>query len=277
MAAGANTILLVVQVAGAIAFGSLALLADSVHQASDVVSLILAVFIAGLVARPASARFTYGFGRADALGGLTHAVLLLGGSVLVVVEAIRRLGSEPEVDGVGVVVLAAVGLVINGASAAWLHGGPASSLNVEGAVLHLVADALGSLIVLVGGVLVVATDADWIDPVASLFVAALIVWSAVRLFRSSLHSLMDAVPEGVSIDELRQVLLDDPLVTDAHHLHVRTLDGSSLVFTAHVQIDTDELHEAQLVTRRLTEALSAEGVGHVTLQAECHPCESPDH
>lgn len=276
VAAGANTVLLVVQVVGAIAFGSLALLADSVHQASDVVSLFLAVGIAAVVARPASRRYTFGFGRADALGGLAHAVLLVLGAVVVFVEAVRRLGGDHHVDGMGVVVLAAVGLLINAGSARWLHMGHGGSLNIDGAVLHLVADALGSLVVLIGGVLIVLTDADWVDSIASLAVTALIVRSAVRLARSSLHVLLDGVPAGLDLDSLRAVLMADPLVNDAHHLHVRALDGETLSLTGHVQIATDQLHDAQRVTRRLTEALADHGIDHVTLQAECHPCEEPD-
>lgn len=276
VAAGANSVLLVVQVVGAIAFGSLALLADSVHQASDVVSLFLAVGIATLIARPASTRYTFGLRRADALGGLAHAALLGGGAVLVVVEAVRRLDGDHHVDGLGVVVLAAVGLLINGFSARWLHAGHGHSLNVEGAVLHLVADALGSLVVLIGGAIVVFTDADWVDPLASLVVTALIVWSAWRLARSSLHVLLDGVPAGVDLDDLRALLVADPMVSDVHHLHVRSLDGDTLSLTGHVQVDTDQLHDAQAVTHRLTEALAEEGIAHVTLQAECHPCEEPD-
>lgn len=276
VAAAANTVLLVVQVVGAIAFGSLALLADSVHQASDVVSLVMAVGIAVLVARPASDRYTFGFGRADALGGLAHAVLLTFGAALVVVEAVRRLDGDHHVDGGGVIVLALVGLIINGASARWLHAGHGHSLNVEGAVLHLVADALGSLVVLVGGVVVVTTDADWVDPVASLVVTGLILWSAGRLGRTSLRVLLDGVPPGLDVDDLREVLLADPLVSDAHHLHVRTLDGATLSFTGHVRVETDQLHDAQQVTLRLTEALADRGIAHVTLQAECHPCDEPD-
>lgn len=276
IAAGANSVLLVVQVIGAVAFGSLALLADSVHQASDVVSLVLAVGIASLVARPSSLRYTFGLGRADALGGLAHAALLAGGAVLVVVEAIRRFDGDHHVDGFGVVVLATVGLLINGLSARWLHAGHGHSLNVEGAVLHLVSDALGSLVVLLGGVAVMFSDADWVDPAASLVVAALIVWSALRLTRSSLHILLDGVPAGIDIDEIRRLMIDDPLVTDAHHIHVRALDGDTLSLTGHVRIETDQLHDAQVVTRRLTAALADQGIGHVTLQAECHPCEGPD-
>lgn len=264
------------QVVGAVAFGSLALLADSVHQASDVVSLFLAVGIAAVVARPATRRFTFGFGRADALGGLVHAALLLGGALWIVVEAIRRVDGDHRVDGLGVVVLATAGLVINGLSARWLHGGHGHSLNVDGAVLHLVADALGSLVVLIGGALVLFTEADWVDPVASLVVTVLIVWSAVRLGRASLHVLMDGVPAGLDLDELRGLLMADPLVSDAHHLHVRSLDGDTLSLTGHVRVETDELHEAQTVTRRLTDALAERGIAHVTLQAECHPCAEPD-
>ncbi len=276
VAAGANTILLVVQVIGALAFGSLALLADSVHQASDVVSLFLAVGIATLIARPASNRYTFGLRRADALGGLAHAVLLSGGAVLVVVEAIRRLGGDHHVDGLGVVVLASAGLLINGFSARWLHAGHGHSLNVEGAVLHLVADALGSLVVLISGALVLLTDADWVDPVASVVVTAIIVWSAWRLARTSLHVLLDGVPAGVDLEELHALMVADPLVSEVHHLHVRSLDGETLSLTGHVLVEADELHEAQLVTSRLSTALGERGIDHVTLQAECHPCEAPD-
>lgn len=276
LAAGANSVLLVVQVVGALAFGSLALLADSVHQASDVVSLFLAVGIAGLVARPSSPRYTFGLGRADALGGLAHAVLLGAGAVLVVVEAVRRLDGDRHVDGLGVVVLASVGLLVNGLSARWLHAGHGHSLNVEGAVLHLVADALGSLVVLVSGAVLLFTDAEWIDPVASLVVVALIVWSAGRLARASLHVLLDGVPPGVDLERLRSVMVADPLVSDVHHLHVRALDGDTLSLTGHVRVDTDQLHDAQRVTDRLTDALAHEGIAHVTLQAECHPCDEPD-
>jgi cobalt-zinc-cadmium efflux system protein len=276
VAAGANTLLLGVQVVGAIAFGSIALLADSIHQASDVVSLFLAVGIAVVVARPASGQFTFGFRRADALGGLAHAALLLAGAVWIVIEAVRRLDGDHEVEGLGVVALALAGLAVNGFSARWLHAGHGHSLNVEGAVLHLVADAMGSLVVLIGGVLVLATGADWVDAAASLVVTAIIVWSAVRLGRTSLHVLMDGIPRGVDLDGLRDLMLADPLVTDAHHLHVRTLDGDTLSLTGHVQVDTEEFHEAQVVTQRLTTALAERGIAHVTLQAECHPCEGPD-
>ncbi|GJM37420.1 MAG: zinc transporter ZitB [Acidimicrobiales bacterium] len=276
VAAGANTVLLVVQVVGAIAFGSIALLADSIHQGSDVVSLFLAVGIAAVVARPPSGRFTFGFRRADALGGLLHCVLLLAGAVWIVIEAIRRFDGDHEVEGLGVVVLALVGLAVNGFSARWLHMGHGHSLNVEGAVLHLAADAAGSLVVLIGGVLVLTTGADWVDPAASLVVTVLIVWSALRLGATSLRVLMDAVPEGVDMVGLRTLMLDDPLVTDAHHLHVRTLDGDTVSLTAHVQVDTEDLHEAQVVTERLSIALGERGIDHVTLQAECHPCEGED-
>ncbi len=274
-AASANTVLLVVQIVGAIAFGSLALLADSVHQASDVASLLMAVGIAAIVSRPASGRYTFGFGRADALGGLAHALILLAGALLILVEAIARFGDEVAVDGGGVAILAGVGVVINAGSARWLHSAGGHSLNMQGAVLHLVADTLGSVVVLVSGLLIVVTDANWIDPAASILVAVLIVMSAARLLAIATRVLLDGVPAGVDLTALRELLLDDELVVDAHHLHVRSLDGDALSLTAHVVIETDQLHEAQLVTGRLTNVLFDEGIGHVTLQAECHPCEEP--
>lgn len=275
VALGANAVLLVAQVAGALAFGSLALLADSVHQASDVVSLVLALVVAQVVARPASRRYTFGFGRADALGGLAHAVLLLAASGWIVVEGVERLTGDHDVDGAGVIVLALAGLAVNGFSARWLHRGHGTSLNVRGAALHLAADAAGSLVVLVSAVVVVITGVDRVDVAGSFVVAALIVWSALTLGWASVRVLLDAVPPGVDLDELRSVILADPMVSDAHHLHVRALTGDSLSLTAHVRVDTDQLHDAQEVTRRLTATLEGHGIDHVTLQAECHPCEEP--
>ena len=277
IAAVVNTVLLVAQVIGGYVFDSLALLADAVHQASDVVSLVLAVAIAGVTARPPTSRYTFGLGRADALGGLVHLALLLGGAMVVVVEAVRRFGSEPEVNGAGVVTLAVAGLLVNGLSARWLHGGHEHSLNVHGAVLHLMADALGSLVVLVGGIIIWTQGWDWVDPAGSLVVAAIIVWSAWTLGGKSLRVLMDGVPPEVDVGELTDVLLADPAVDDAHHLHVRVLTGSTLSLTAHVRVEADILHDAQLVTERLTEALATAGVSHVTLQVECHPCDGEDH
>lgn len=277
IAAVANTVLLVAQVIGGYVFDSLALLADAVHQASDVVSLVLAVAIAGVAARPPTSRYTFGLGRADALGGLVHVALLVGGAMVVVVEAVRRFGSEPEVNGAGVVTLAVAGLLVNGLSARWLHSGHEHSLNVHGAVLHLMADALGSLVVLVGGIIIWTQGWNWVDPAGSLVVAAIIVWSAWGLGRKSLRVLMDGVPPGVDVHELTDVLLADPAVDDAHHLHVRVLTGSTLSLTAHVRVEADTLHDAQLVTERLTGALAVAGVAHVTLQVECHPCDGEDH
>ncbi|RMH75579.1 MAG: cation transporter [Actinomyces sp.] len=271
----ANAVLLVAQVVGGLAFGSLSLLADSVHQASDVASLVLALVIAVVVARPPSARYTFGLGRADALGALGHAALLVLGALVVVAEAVRRLGSPPEVEAGGVIVLALVGLVVNAGSALWLHRGHRHSLNVRGAALHLAADALGSLVALVAGVAVALTGVDRVDAALAVVIAVVIVVSAVVLARAAAHVLLDGVPPGVSIEDLTAAIAADPDVLDVHHLHVRSLDGRTLSLTAHAVVDTDDLHRAQLVTERLAEVLQGEGIEHVTLQVECHACTPP--
>ena len=101
-------------------------------------------------------------------------------------------------------------------------------------------------------------------------------WSAWRLARASLHVLLYGVPAGVDLDQLRELLVADPMVSDVHHLHVRALDGDTLSLTGHVRVDTDQLHDAQRITHRLSEVLAGHGIAHVTLQAECHPCDEPD-
>jgi cobalt-zinc-cadmium efflux system protein len=272
---GANGILLVVQVAGAVAFGSLALLADSVHQLSDVVSLAVALVAFRLAARPRSASYTYGLRRAEVMGATVNAVLLLAAGVWIVFEAVRRLGEPHDIDGAGVIVLALVGLAVNGSSAWWLARVSGANLNLRGAMVHLLADAAGSVAVLASGVAVVVWDATWLDPVLSLAIAAMVIWQGFRLVGATTRIFLEGTPQGVAVDDLEDILRSDLEVDDVHHLHVWSLDSETVALTAHIVADPPSLHEAQELSHRLEHRLAGEGVDHVTLALECHSCEGP--
>ncbi len=275
VALGLNTVLLVVQVAGALTFGSLALLADSVHQLSDVISLIVAMVALGLSQRPNTSSYTYGLRRADVFGALINAVLLLAAAGWITVEAFRRIGEPHEIDGTGVIVLALVGLAVNAGSAWWVSRVAGESLNLRGAVIHLAADAAGSVAVLASGIAIVVWDATWVDPTMSLLIAALVLWQGFDILRKTAVILMEGTPHGVDLQKLETLITDQPGVEDVHHLHIWSLDSETQALTAHVVIGEESLHRAQVLANDLEELLENEGIHHSTLAVECHDCTVP--
>lgn len=272
-ALGANSVLLVVQVLGVLAFASLALAADAVHQGSDVLALTIAVVAIAVSRRAASGRYSYGLRRAEVMGALVNAVLLLAAAGWIVVEATRRIGDAPDVDGWGVAVVALAGLAVNGGSA-WLLGRTGDrSLNVQGAALHLLGDAAGSFGALVAGLSMVLWDAAWVDPAVSYLIAALLLWSGVGLIRRTTRILLEGAPGGIDVEGMSALMTAHEQVDDVHHLHVWAVDSTLVALSAHVVVAADTLHDAQIVAAELEARLAEQGVAHATLALECHPCE----
>ena len=275
-ALGANGALLVVQVLGVLAFSSLALAADAIHQGSDVLALTIAVGALAVSRRGASGRYSYGLRRAEVMGALLNAVLLAAAAGWIVVEASRRIGDAPDVDGWGVAAVALVGLAVNGGSA-WLLGRTGDrSVNVQGAALHLLGDAAGSLGALVAGLSVVLWDAAWVDPAVSYLIAALLIWSSVGLIRRTTRILLEGAPGGFNVDELSALMTAHEQVDDVHHVHLWAVDSTLVALSAHVVVAADTLHDAQIVATELEARLAEQGVAHATLALECHPCQDSE-
>jgi len=276
VALAANGVLLVVQVIGAVAFSSLALLADAGHQGSDVAALLIAVVAQAVATRPSSDNYTFGLRRAEVMGALLNAVMLLAVAVWVIVEASRRIGDPPDVSGWGVLVLGTAGLLVNGGCAWLLHRSADRSLNVRGAALHLTGDAAGSLGVVVAGLAVVLWSANWVDSAVSYLIAGLLLWTGTSLVRRTTRVLLEGAPPGMDVNELSALITADERVNGVHHLHVWSVDSTTVALSAHVEVAADSLHDAQLVATDLERQLALRGVDHATLALECHPCDS-DH
>lgn len=277
-ALSANAAFLVTQVVAGLLIGSLALLADSAHQATDVVALGVAIAGAHISARAGSASFTYGMRRAEVLGALVNGVLLLSTTVWVTVAAVGRIGEEPDVAGGWLVVVAAVGIGVNAGSAVWLHRTGASDLNTRAAVLHLFADALGSASALVAGVVILVFGVDEADTIAALVVAAIVLVSGLRLLGATVRVLLEAAPPGLDPALVEKELREDARVEEVHHLHLWALDSTTTAMTAHVVLETEDLHEATEIGAELREMLAERfGIDHATLSLECHPCDEPTH
>ena len=276
VALAANGVLLVVQVVGAVAFSSLALLADAGHQGSDVAALLIAVVAQAIAGRAPSDNYTFGLRRAEVMGALLNAVMLLAVAVWVVVEASRRIGDPPDVSGWGVLLLGMAGLLVNGGCAWLLHRSADRSLNVRGAALHLTGDAAGSVGVVVAGLAVVLWSADWVDSAVSYLIAGLLLWTGTGLVRRTTRVLLEGTPPGMDASELSALITADERVNGVHHLHVWSVDSTTVALSAHVEVAADSLHDAQLVATHLERQLALRGVDHATLALECHPCDS-DH
>ena len=247
---------------------SLALLADAGHNLSDVAGLVLAWggALAGRL-RP-DARHTYGWQRASILAAFLNALLLLVAMGSLAWEAIGRLGTPEATEGWTIIAVAGVGIVVNTATALLFMRGRKGDLNIRGAFLHMAADALVSLGVVLGGALYLWQGWAWIDPVMSLAIAVVIVAGTWGLFRQSLHMLFDGVPDQVDLAKVRQLLLGLSGVADVHDLHVWAMGTSQMALTAHLVVD-DAAARSDALLREAEHELHAQfEIRHATLQLE---------
>lgn len=246
---------------------SVALIADAGHNLSDVLGLAVAWIAAGLAKRPPSARFTYGLRGSSILAALFNAVFLLVAIGALSWEAVRRLAAPEPVAGGTVMVVAAIGLVLN-AFTAWLFaGGRHGDLNVRGAYLHMAADAAVSAGVVVAGLVILLTGWLWLDPVVSLAINAVIVWGTWSLLRDSVALSLAAVPPGIEIAAVRRCLAETPEVEALHDLHVWPMSTTETALTAHLVMPNGHPGDAALM--RLADTVRTRfGIGHVTLQVE---------
>ena len=247
--------------------GSLALLADAGHNLSDVLSLVLAWGAAVLAKRAPTSRRTYGLRKATILASLANAVLLLVAVGAIASEAIRRFSDPAEVSAGPVIAVAAIGVVINTATALLFMRGRHDDLNIRGAFLHMAGDAGVSLAVVLGAVVMIYTGLSWIDPALSLLIVAVIVLGTWGLLRDSVDLALDSVPAGIDPAAVRAWLANLPGVADVHDLHIWAMSTTETALTAHVtrpaNDDGDDfLHSAgEGLAKRF-------GIGHVTLQVE---------
>ncbi|MCG2624604.1 cation diffusion facilitator family transporter [Arthrobacter sp. I2-34] len=261
----------VVQVAGAFLSGSLALLADAGHMLSDAAGVGIALLAAWIATRPASARRTYGYQRAEVLAALANAVLLAVIAVVVFLEALRRFNHVPEIQ-TGTMLLAAVlGAVANLACLLILRKGQAESLNVRGAYLEVLGDLLGSLAVIAAAVVIAVTGFRQADAIASVLIALMILPRVWGLLREVVNVLLEATPRDVEVQSVREHILAAEGVLDVHDIHIWTITSGVPVFSAHVVLADDVLSAVGLdeVLDRLTHCLGDHfDTEHCTFQLE---------
>lgn len=242
-ALGLTLLVLLAEVVGSFATGSLALLADAGHMATDAAGIAMALIAIHFANRPAAGRRTFGHARAEILAAVLNAVLLFGVGAYVAYESVHRLLTPAEVAGGATVVFGLVGLAANGLALVLLMRGQRDSLSVRGAFLEVMADALGSLAVIVAAAVIVLTGFRQADPIASLLIAVAIVPRAWRLLREALDVLLEAAPRDVNPAEVRAHILALPGVQGLHDLHIWTITSGLNVLSAHVVVTEEALEK----------------------------------
>ena len=259
--------MLIAEAVGGIVTGSLALLADAGHLLSDVSAIVLALVAARLAALPAAGQRTFGYQRSEVLAALVNGLLLVAVSVAIAVAAIPRFSDPPEIEGGGVLALGILGLLGNVVATFVLARGEREDINLEGVLRHSVADALGSLGVVVAGAWVIAGGSDIVDPIVGLLISVLVLFSSWRLIKEPFDVLMEAAPADLDVDAMGATICRVEGVRSVHDLHVWTVTAGFPALSAHVVVARGA--DRDMILRQLEVELGETfGIEHTTLQIE---------
>jgi cobalt-zinc-cadmium efflux system protein len=257
----------VLEIIGGFFVNSVAILSDALHDLGDSLSLGISWYLQNRSKKEADNKFTFGYSRFSILGALVNSIILLAGSCFVIYEAVNRLIHPEPSDATGMFIFAIIGVAVNGYAAFRLSHG--KSLNERVVSWHLVEDVLGWAAVLVASVVMMFTDAPWLDPALSLGITIFIVYNVLKRLKETLAILLQGTPEGIDPEKIKQEILLVPHVASLHHTNIWSLEGEHHVFTTHIKLDaiagfTDMLE----VKRRVKEVLKKYSFSHYTIEVE---------
>lgn len=265
---------LIAEIVAAFITNSLALLSDAAHMATDTLALVIALVAVRLSRRPPDAKRSYGYARFEAFGALINGSLLFVVAAYIFWEAIGRFAKPPEVASVGMLLIAALGLIVNLISMRLLKAGSEESLNMKGAYLEVWSDMLGSVAVLIAAVIIYFTQWWILDPILAVLIGLWVLPRTWTLLKASIHILLEGVPENIALSEVRELLIETPGVSDVHDLHIWSLASKSPTMTAHI-VAGEDVKDLQALRQKIADQLK-EGfdIHHLTLQMETTACGS---
>lgn len=264
-----NVLLTVAQIIGGMLSGSLALIADAIHNLSDAAALAIALIARKIARRPADANHTYGHGRAEMIGAFFNLTWLIFIGIFLVIEAVNRLLDPQPVEGWTVVIIAGIALVVDTATMALTYAMSRTSMNIRAAFIHNLSDALASVGVLIGGTLIIIYGWLFIDAVVTLVIAGYILIHAAIEIPKAINILMQAVPEEISVSEVTEHLQATDGVRDVHHVHIWNIDEHRRSLEAHVVIAPSDMGQMEAIKMAIKDKLEAEfHIGHSTLEFE---------
>ena len=279
LAVAVNLGLTVVQVVAGLMAGSLALIADALHNFSDAASLVIAIVARRIARRPAHGKMSFGYGRAEPIAALINYTTLIVLSVYLAAEAVGRFFNPEPVEGWTVVLVAGFALVIDAATAALTYAMSKDSMNIRAAFLHNVADAIGSIAVIVAGILILVFGWQIADPLITLGIAGYVLWLALKEMGGVIRLLMLGSPPEIDPAEVVGALKALPGVADVHHAHLWQMQEHDAAFDAHLTIVEGRWAEADAIKAEVKRTLAdVFAIRHTTLEMECasHACAEPD-
>ena len=264
-----NAGITIAEAVGGIISGSIALLSDAAHNLSDVISLIISYFANRLTQRKATERETFGFRRSEILAAFINSATLIIISVVIIIEAIRRL-MNPEPPSANMMIwLAVVSIIVNGLSALFIRKDSNKNLNMRSAYIHLFGDMLTSVAVLAGGLAIKYLQWNWTDSVFSLAIAIYLLWLSWGIFRTSFRIIMQFTPEDIDIKKIAREIEKIPEVKNIHHVHVWQINDKDLMFEAHVDMSEDiKMSGFEKILEEIKTVLDQSGINHSTIQPE---------
>lgn len=271
-----TSLILVAEVVGGIYANSLALLSDAAHVFMDIFALGLSFFALRISARPSDDQHTYGYHRVEVFASLVNGISLLAISIGIVIEAINRFRNPLQVRTTEMLIIAIIGLVVNLVVAFVLgmrnentHVHQRRDLNIYSAFMHVIGDALSSVGVIAAAIVIASTNAQWVDPLVSFLISGLLLVSAYRILHSSLHILIEGVPEGLSIGEIKDQISAVPSVQAVHDLHVWNICSGTVSLSAHVVMDSASSEATSQTLRQINSMLEEKfDIDHTTIQLE---------
>jgi len=268
-----NLLFVLIEFVFGIIYGSLALIADAGHNLSDVIGLVIAWVASYLVTKKPTKNFTYGYKKSSILAAQLNSLILLVAVGIIIWEAVNRLSSSAQVEGGVLIIVAGIGVIINGVTTFLFFGGKDSDLNIKGAYLHMLADTLISVGVVVSGVIILFTNASWIDPVISIVIATVISWSTWKLLQDATKLSLDAVPDSINITKVKKYFEELTQLCDYHDLHIWALSTTETALTVHI-IKDSTISNDDLLLQVNTDLNSLFGISHVTVQLEEMECKN---
>ena len=262
-----NLAFTLIEIIGGFYTNSLAILSDALHDLGDSLSLGLSWYFQRISKKGRTKTFSYGYKRFSILGAVINSIVLIAGSIIILYHAIPELWNPGETDAQGMLLLAVLGVIVNGAAVFKLRKG--TSLNERVAMLHLLEDVLGWVAVLIGSVVMMFFDAPFIDPLLSVLISAFVLFNVFRNLKKSLRVILQGTPEEINIEEIRTLLKEISSVNDVHDCHVWSLDGDYNVLTVHLALDRDyQLREQAEIKKQVKAVLRDHPINHGTIEFE---------
>ena len=261
-----NLLYVVVEFGVGFASGSMGLMSDAGHNLSDVAGMLMAFFACLISARKANAKYTYGYKKSTILVSFANSLLILAAVIFILLESVSKIFNPQPVEGLGIMITAGVGVLINGITTWLFSRDKGGDLNIKATYLHMMADTLVSAGVILSGLAIWLTGWDIIDPIVGICIAVLILISSWGVFMDSIRLVLDGVPASIKVDDVSSVITSIQGVEDVHHIHIWAISTTDVALTAHIVLkDVNKLQEVKV---KIKEALKEAGISHSTLEFE---------